>query len=266
MRSLFFQIYYWGICGLFGIIGFPLVLWPTPGPLRWWVAHLSTVLEFGLRWIGGVKIIVRGKEHLPDGPAIIAAKHQCWGDGHFMYAQLSHLRFVIGDHVLAFPLVGTIIRKMGAIIVQKKAGAVKRARAVEEQLAAAHEPNQRILIYPEGHLAPIGHHYRYRPGVYFLHKETGLPVVPAATNLGQSWTPNNWKITPGEVVIEFLPPMPEGLEKSAFMNELLTRIETKCHQLIGTKMISDQSIQDTLLPDPVDEPTDKKAKQGETTA
>ena len=266
MRSLAFQIYYWGICGLFGIVGFPLVLWPSPAPLRWWVARLSAVLEWGLRWIGGVRIIVRGKEHLPDGPAIIAAKHQCWGDGHFMYAQLTNLRFVIGDHVLDFPLVGTIIRKMGAIIVQKKAGAIKRARAVEEQLAAGDEPNQRILIYPEGHLAPIGHHYRYRPGVYFLHKATNLPVVPAATNLGQSWTPVTWKITPGDVVIEFLPPMPEGLEKGPFMDELLTRIETRCHHLIGTKMISDQSIKDTLLPDPVEEPKKKTPAKEKTSA
>lgn len=97
----------------------------------------------------------------------------------------------------------------------------------------AQSQNRRILIYPEGHLAPVGERYRYRRGVYHMYAAYGCPASPVATNLGLYWPQQSWALTPGEAVIEFLDPIPPGLEKDEFMARLESAIEKRSLELIG---------------------------------
>jgi 1-acyl-sn-glycerol-3-phosphate acyltransferase len=57
--------------------------------------------------------------------------------------------------------------------------------------------------------------------------------VPVALNSGLFWTgPAGFLKKPGKVVIEFLPPIPPGLKRAAFMEQLQTKIETATDALI----------------------------------
>jgi 1-acyl-sn-glycerol-3-phosphate acyltransferase len=89
------------------------------------------------------------------------------------------------------------------------------------------------LIYPEGHLAPVGVHFRYRTGVYYMARDFGMPVVPAASNLALFWPQEAWTKTPGTAVLEFLAPIPPGLDKDDFMARLETAVETRTAELIA---------------------------------
>ncbi|GJL96161.1 MAG: hypothetical protein DHS20C05_25660 [Hyphococcus sp.] len=190
-----------------------------------------------MRVLAGIKIVVRGKEKIPDGPCIIAAKHQSWGDGFVMFSQFYDLAFVTGDHLEKFPLIGGIIRKMGAIVVDNCGGAFARARLIDEELKKAQSQNRRVLIYPEGHLSPVGQQYRYKKGVYHMYASYECAAIPVATNLGLRWPQQDWRLTPGEAVIEFLDPIPPGLDKETFMAELEKAIETRSIELLGDEQL-----------------------------
>jgi 1-acyl-sn-glycerol-3-phosphate acyltransferase len=233
MRSIAFQALYWLTSVFFALTAAPLILIPSRKPIMFWILAFTRTMQFWLRHVGGVKVTVRGKERLPDGPCIIAAKHQSWGDGIIMFSQFYDLAFVTGDHLEKFPLLGGILRKMGAIVVDNCGGAYARARLVDDELKKAQAHGRRILIYPEGHLAPVGERYRYKRGVYHMYAAYGCPAVPVATNLGRHWPQQAWRLVPGEAVIEFLDPIPPGLEKENFMARLEETIERRSLELIG---------------------------------
>lgn len=248
-RSVLFQAAYWVTSVFYVLVALPLLALPSRKPLMAWILGYTRTMLFWMRAIAGVKVIVRGKERLPDGPCIIAAKHQSWGDGFVMFSQFYDLAFVTGDHLENFPLVGGLLRKMGAIVVDNCGGAYARARLVDTELKKAQRENRRILIYPEGHLAPVGQQYRYKRGVFHMYQAYGCAAVPVATNLGLRWPQQNWRLRPGEAVVEFLDPIPPGLDKESFMARLETVIEARSIALLRDEAPEGVEI-GALLPDP----------------
>ena len=247
MRNILFKAAYWLTSIFFALTATPLLLIPGRKPMMVWIRAYARAIRFWLRVIAGVTIVVRGKERLPAGPSIIAAKHQSWGDGIIMMSQVPDLAFVTGDHLERLPLLGGILREMGAIVVDNCGGTFSRARLVDEELKKAQAEGRRILIYPEGHLAPVGERYRYKRGVFHMYKVYGCPIVPVATNLGLRWPQQDWRLKPGEAIVEFLDPIPPGLEKENFMARLEEAIERRSLQLIGRTGLQSLS---PPLPDP----------------
>lgn len=247
MRSIFFQAAYWMTSLFFTLTAIPLLFVPSRAPTMTWIRFYTRTMKFWMRTIAGIRVVVRGREKLPTGPCIIAAKHQSWGDGFVMFSELDDLAFVTGDHLEKFPLLGGILRKMGAIIVDNCGGAYARARLVDEKLKNAQAHGRRILIYPEGHLSPVGERYRYRRGVYHMYAAYNCAAAPVATNLGLYWPQQSWRLKPGEAVIEFLDPIPPGLEKEEFMTRLEAAIEKRSLELIG-------EVAPETLPPPLPDP------------
>lgn len=249
LRNTVFRVAYWATSIFFGLLAAPLLLIPSRKPVMTWILAYTRVMCFWLRWIAGIRISVHGKEKLPDGPCVIAAKHQSWGDGIAMFSQMHDLAFVTGDHLEKFPLLGGILRKMGAIVVNNCGGAYARARLVDKDLNKAKAENRRILIYPEGHLSPVGQQHRYKKGVYHIYAAYGCAVTPVATNLGLRWPQQSWRLTPGEAVIEFLDPIEPGLDKKAFMSRLEASIEQRSIELLGYERPNGIEI-GAVLPEP----------------
>ncbi len=250
MRNLAFRAAYHLTSVFFAVTALPLLAAPTRAPLARWIRKYSRSVLFLMRTIAGVRLIVKGREHVPEGPCIIAAKHQSWGDGFCAFSEIDDLAFVAGDHLERIPLLGGILKKLGAIVVDNCGGATARARLVDRELKQAHDEGRRILIYPEGHLAPVGEKYRYRRGVYHMYAAYQRPVVPVATNLGRFWPQARWDLKPGEAVIEFLKPIAPGAAKDEFMSELEERIETRSLELLGDSRAGTVRWDRPALPDP----------------
>ncbi len=60
------------------------------------------------------------------GPVIYACKHHSWGDGFCIYSQFDDLAFVTGDHLEKYPLMSTLLSKLGAIVVNNCGGVEAR--------------------------------------------------------------------------------------------------------------------------------------------
>jgi len=58
-----------------------------------------------------------------------------------------------------------------------------------------------------------------------------VPCLPVALNTGLYWPRRSFLRRPGTAVIEFLDPIPPGLSRDAFFEEVKRRIETGCDRL-----------------------------------
>ena len=232
MRSFAFSVAYWGLNIFYGLLTLPTLLLPGRRPTTWIIGRYVRRMVWCMRTLAGIRLEVRGAELRPEGAYIIAAKHQSWGDGFCTYAQFEDLAFVIGAHMEKYPFVGAILRKLGAIIVDNAGGPGAR-RGLMRDAAEVRAEGRHILIYPEGHLAPIGVRFPYRSGVFHMYRSFGIPVVPAATNLGLFWPGTDFRKRPGTAVLEFIEPIPPGLARNEFMARLEDAIEGRTAELVA---------------------------------
>ena len=232
MRSLIFNIFFLVVTVFYAFVSVILSLLPGRKIMMGSLRRYTRLMVWGMRVIAGIKVNVTGHEHIPaDGPVIIAAKHQSYGDGFVVFSQFFDLSFVTGDAITKFLFVGRILTKMNAVVINNCGGEDQR-RKMAESSQLVREQGRRLLIYPEGHLSKIGTQHRYRKGVYHLYKDFDCPVVPLASNLGQRWNQNDWIKHPGRADLEFMPPIMPGLGKDEFMEKLETMIETRSIELL----------------------------------
>lgn len=232
MRSFMFNILFYVVSTFYVLMCAILAILPTRKPMMWGLSAYTHSMLFLMRWVAGIRVEIRGRKHVPaHGPCIIAAKHQSYGDGFVMFSQFHDLSFVTGDHLERFPLIPAILRKAGAIVVDN-CGGVHARTAMSDQMQALKGTNRRVLIYPEGHLVPVGEKKPYRKGVWHLYDALECPVVPVATNLGLCWPQQEWRKNKGKVVVEFLPAIAPGEDKECFMADLETRVEAQSVALL----------------------------------
>jgi len=248
-RSILFFLAYWGLSVVYVLTALPLLALPGRKPMAALIRSYTRAMRGALRWCAGIRHEVRGREHLPEGAFILAAKHQSWGDGFLIYPEVDNLAFVTGDHLEKLPFVGGNLRKLGAIVIDTCGGGERKAASLANGMARVAAEGRRVLIYPEGHLAPVDHRFRYKSGVWHMQKAMGVPVVPVATNLGLFWGQEDFVKRPGAAVIAFLEPIPPGLDKAAFMDRLSEDVETETARLVAEAR-GTGPVPATLLPDP----------------
>jgi 1-acyl-sn-glycerol-3-phosphate acyltransferase len=232
MRSFAFAVAYWSLSIAYTLAAVIAALLPGRGATGWIIRRYVKRMVQAMRLLAGIHVRYRGEARLPQGAFILAAKHQSWGDGYTVYDRFEDLAFVTGDHLEKFPLMATVLRKLGAIVVNNCGGRDARD-ALKSRAADAHRDGRRILIYPEGNLAKVGEKFRYRSGVWHMYRDFDMPVVPVATNLGLFWPQEEFRKTPGTATLEFLDPIPTGLPKDEFLARLEAAIEGRTAELVA---------------------------------
>ncbi|MGX1692264.1 lysophospholipid acyltransferase family protein [Brevundimonas naejangsanensis] len=223
VRSLIFTLWLYLSMPLFAVLLSPALLMPhraAMGVIKLWARFVL----FGLRWIAGVKVEVRGLEHRPTGPALIAAKHQGMLDVIAPFAFLDDACFVMKKELMPLPFFGWFAWKTKMIAVDRAAHA-KALKDMVRQTRARLAEGRQILIFPEGTRTAPGAPADYKPGVAAIYRDVDAPCWPVATNSGVHWPAHGFKRYPGTVVFEFLPPIPAGLKRAEFMKQLESRIE-----------------------------------------
>ena len=248
MRSFLFAVAYWSLSVLYGLSALLTVWIPGRGVTTFIIRSYTRAMRHALHFIAGIKTEAHGKDRLPaSGAYLVAAKHQSWGDGFLSYSEIDNLVFVTGDHLEKIPLLSGILKKIGAIVINTCGGGEKKALSLTEGMTRAKAEGKRVLIYPEGHLAPVDHKMRYKAGIWHMYKDMDAPVVPVATNLGLFWAQEAHKKTPGTAIIEFLDPIQPGLPKAEFLELLERVIETRTAELVA-KARGTAPVEAILLP------------------
>lgn len=230
LRAFVYQIAFLAWTAALGILGLPLLL----GPRR-------VVMRFGTFWSAGTLAILkaccglgyelRGREHLPEGPAIIAMKHQSAWDTFAAPVLFVDSASVIKRELGWLPIYGWYVVRAGSITVDRGAG----SRALKRMLAAAtrvKDQGRKIVIFPEGTRTSVGETRPYLPGVAALYQYLGLPLVPVAINSGVFWKRRGFLRRPGTVLVEILPAIAPGLDRRVVMERLQTEIEKATARLV----------------------------------
>lgn len=229
IRSIAFVAAFYVVTALFLILGSPLLLAPRGWAMAGLRAHARTTLWL-MAWIVGTKMEVRGRQHLPDGAFLVAAKHQSAWDTIALILLFSDPALVMKAELLRVPVYGWFCAKFGMIPVQRDTG----PSALRRMLKAAREraaDGRQILVFPEGTRRPPGAPPDYKPGILLLYDALRLPCVPIALNSGHFWPRRSLVRRPGRIVVEILPPVPPGLPRKTFRSQLIEAIETRTTQL-----------------------------------
>ena len=218
------------------LVAFALVCLPTLlGPRRFTleIARLwAAGVLFGLRLFCGVKVEIRGREHMPTAGGFIAAKHFAMLDTIAPLLVLPDASYVLKRELMSLPFYGWYARKLDMLPVDRSGGAGALRLLVHGARERMAEGRQ-ILIFPEGTRREPGDPPDYKPGVAGLYRELNAPCIPLATNSGLFWPAHGFLRFPGTVVFEFLTPIPPGLKRAAFMAQAQARIEEASTRLLN---------------------------------
>ena len=214
-----------------GTVMVPMLL--TPRPLfRRFVIAWSAGNGVLLRLIAGVHVEIRNREHRPAGAAIIASKHQSEWEAHVFLHELDDPAYVIKKELSFVPGYGWFSAKVNMIFVDRRGGA-KSLRALIRGAQKAVARGRPVVIFPEGTRVGPGEKLPYRPGVAALYGALGVPVIPVVLNSGMHWPKGSFRRYPGTIVMEYLPPIPAGLSRRAFMERLEATMEEATHRLFA---------------------------------
>ena len=194
-------------------------------------AWVRTVL-WGARMFCGLRVEVRGREHLPVGAALVAAKHQSILDAFAPLDVLPDPAYVLKRELMRLPFFGWWASKLDMVPIDRGGGATA-LRAMTHSARDRLADGRQLLIFPEGTRREPGAEPDYKPGVAGLYREMDAPCTPVATNSGVYWPAHGVLRFPGVVVYEFLPAIPPGLKRASFMAVLEDRIEEASTRLLG---------------------------------
>ena len=185
-----------------------------------------------LRNLCGITFEIVGAERIPQGPLIVAAKHQSAWETYSLLALFSDPVYVLKRELMWIPIFGWYCLKARMIPVRRG----ERATALEELTKRAKQAiarNRQIMIFPEGTRQPPDAEPNYKYGVAHLYGALDVPCVPIALNAGLYWPRRSWKKQPGTIRVEVLEPIAPGLHPDAFLAVLKNQLEPATARLVS---------------------------------
>jgi len=183
-----------------------------------------------LRVVVGLRYEIRGMERVPEGPVIFASKHQSAWDTAIYYMFDKDPAYILKKELLKIPLYGLTLRKAGHIAIDRDGGMSTLKHVLRETRRAIQEKRS-VIIFPEGTRTLPGEPRTYQPGVAAIYKDAGVPLIPVALNSGNFWGRSGYMKYPGCIVMEFLPPIPSGLNRKVFLKELQQQVDEASERL-----------------------------------
>ena len=228
-RSILFSILFYVTTALLVVLGSPLLFMPR----RWAMAALklhARVALWLLKHTVGLKFELRGGDKLPDGPCLVASKHQSAWETFALIPVFRDPALLMKRELFWIPFHGWFSTKFKMIPVDRDKGPA----ALRRMLAAAKDriaTGREIVIFPEGTRRQPGAPPAYKTGIALLYNALDVPCVPVALNSGAFWSRRSWYRAPGTVVVEILDPIPPGLPRAEFLVRLQEAIETASNRL-----------------------------------
>src|SRR3954453_23975436 len=168
-------------------------------PLVYWLVRAGLQPFFHLYF----RLSRIGREHVPDGPVIIASNHRSFLDP-FVIATIARrpLYYVAKEELFRNRFTAWLLNNLGAFPVRRGQGDGDMIETAKAILARG----DAVLIFPEGTRIRPGSLGRPRRGVGRLALESGAPVVPVAI-IGTEAIRKGWRIRPHKVRIRIGRPL-----------------------------------------------------------
>lgn len=229
LRSLVFNISMYVAMLVLGIVFLPYALLSADGALRACHTYCRWVI-WTARWMVGLNVEVRGTP--PTDEVLVAAKHQSFFDIIVIFGSVPRGKFIMKQILMYAPVIGQYGLRIGCVPVNRGKRGQAIAKMLDDVKRGLQRPGQ-LIIYPQGTRVAPGDHKPYKIGTGVLYEQLGQPCVPVATNIGVFWPKRGVLRKPGLAVVEFLPPIPAGKSKEAFLPILEEAVETNSNRLMA---------------------------------
>lgn len=261
LRSFAYQMTFYLVTTLYLLAFLPLLpvlsraaLWRTG--VRAWVATNNALL----RILCGTRVEITGRENIPPGPLLIAAKHQSAWETFALLPLFADPAFILKQELTRIPVLSAFLAKLRMIPVDRSAG-ISALKAMTRAARAEVATGRQILIFPEGTRRAPGAPPDYKLGVANLYTVLDVPCLPIALNSGLFWPRRAITKRAGTIRVDILPPIPAGLGRADFMARLQNDIETASDRLLdeGLKELGDRApegLADRLNPSPLSTPVE----------
>lgn len=206
LRSLLFTLGQWLFTLAFSL--FAILTFPFPPLTRYRLISLwARSMLWWLRVTCGIRYRVIGREHIPQSPSIILAKHQsAWETLAFQQIFPPQV-WVLKRSLLWIPFFGWGLAMTSPIAIDRSAG-----REALKQLTHQGKERMRrgfcVVIFPEGTRVAPGSRGKYHIGGAWLATHSGTEVVPVAHNAGEFWPKNAFLKKPGTITVSIGRPIP----------------------------------------------------------
>lgn len=179
----------------------------------------------------GVRVRVRGLEHLDGRPCVFVSNHR----SHFDIAAILGFvpginRFTAKKELFREPVLGLVMRTMGMIPVDREhpERAIERLRRLEND-------GHSLVFFPEGTRSRDGSLAPFKKGAFVTAIELGLPVVPLACRGSERIMPAGGylSIWPGEMELEILAPIATKDLSYEQRGELADRVRAKIAEALA---------------------------------
>ncbi|MGN6579641.1 MAG: lysophospholipid acyltransferase family protein [Bordetella sp.] len=186
---------------------FACLLWaPLPATWRYRLTvGWPRLAVWGARVICGIRWQVKGWENLPDGPAVLLAKHQSAWETLFLPSHMPRqLCFIYKRELHRVPFFGWGLALLSMIPIDRSKG-----RDAFDQVVSV--GRQRLdegrwpMVFPEGTRVAPGKMGRFKAGGAMLAVRTETPVIPIALNSGECWRRNAFVKRPGLITVSIGP-------------------------------------------------------------
>lgn len=231
LRSLVYQVLFYALLVFWLLVAIPTFLMPPRAILfiaKTW-SRQSVVL---LRWICGVKFEVRGTENIPAGSLVVAAKHQSMWETFALLPFFDSPLFIYKRELGRIPFFGWYLRLADMIDVNR-AGGVRALMDMAKRARNEVQKGRQLIIFPEGTRRPVGAPPDYKSGVAQIYALCHVPCLPVALNSGLFWPRRTFLRYPGTLVVEFMPPLPSGLQREEFLATIREKIETATDRIVA---------------------------------
>ena len=230
LRSLLFNLLFYLNTALWLTIALPTFFLPYRATI--WIAKTWGRCNLVLLRVARIDYDIRGREKIPQGPLIVAAKHQSAWETFALLPLFDNPFFIVKRELHLLPIFGWLMMKGRMVPVDRGAGS-KALNAMTERARIELAKGRQLIIFPEGTRRPAGAEPRYKYGVAQLYAAEGVPCLPIALNSGLFWPRRSILLHPGTVLVEVLDPIAPGLDKDVFLERLQHDIETATARLIA---------------------------------
>jgi len=175
--------------------------------------------------IAGVRVHVIGQENVRlDKPQIFMSNHQSDFD---IFAVLGHIpgefRWIAKEELFRVPIFGHAMRAAGYIPIDRK-NHEKAMQSIALAVKKIHE-NRSVMSFPEGTRTLDGTIGPFKPGMFLLAVQAGVPIVPV-TIIGANkvWPKRSLNIKSGDISIVIDKPIDVNNYPAEKRNELIERV------------------------------------------
>lgn len=188
------------VYGVYAVTISALLLVPTwlvtlalPGPRA--AAFVRHAVRIYLR-MTGIRVGVEGAEHLDAvrrGAHVLVVNHASYLDPLPLMAVLRFdYAFVVKREAASWPFVGTFIRRLGHLPIER--ADPQKSRATTERLADTLKQDRSVVFFPEGTFTRASGLRPFRLGAFKLAAELDRPLLPIALVGTRRWFRDGWRL------------------------------------------------------------------------